>query len=179
MNVQHALHQLRRAPHQRLAVHSHGRVSGQRLDEQRHAQIAARLEVMGGREYGEVRGGDLVEREQLLRQRLVLPDEHLAWPAARVGDVHQVEQTVHRRRTEGEVLAEVLQQIEGQVGLLLVEPAQQLAHVIVNAEHRRLVSARTQGARDLFHHCVVGTLVRWGLEIGQDRDLHSRSCMPD
>ena len=59
-------------------------VGPERLDEQRHPQVAAGLEVVAG-EDREVGIEDLLVGEATLGQRLVLPERQLARPAAGVG----------------------------------------------------------------------------------------------
>src|SRR5579871_2531221 len=99
-----------------MAVDADGCLAGQRLDKERHAQISARLD--GGiqrinREFGIL---DVVERQQLLRQRLVGLQIIFARAAARERYAQEVEQPGDVDMTEVGV-AERFDEIENHVRL--------------------------------------------------------------
>src|SRR4051794_34606306 len=77
---------------QRFAVDADRGVGAERLDEQRHPQVAAGLEARVLREDREIGGAYLVKGEELLGERLVLLDVELAGAAAGVGHAEQIEQ---------------------------------------------------------------------------------------
>ena len=105
-----------RVVHQRLAADAERRVRAQRLDEQRHAQVAAGLEGGLAGEDGEARIEDVLEGEQLLGEPLVLAEVQLAGAAAGVLEAEQVEQPGDGDVAE-DVVAEHLHQVEDQLGL--------------------------------------------------------------
>ena len=121
VDVRHAFHELLGVAHERALVDADRRVHAQRLDEERHAQVAAGLEVGLRVERGEVRVGNLLEREQLLRQRLVLLEEDLAGSAAGVGQLEQVEHARDSHRAAQDVVAERLDEIEHELRLALLQ----------------------------------------------------------
>ena len=148
-------------------------VGPERLDEQRHPQVAAGLEVVLG-EDGEVGIQDVVEGQRLLGQPLVLPQVQLARPAAGVADAEQVEDPGHGD-VAPDVVAEHLQQVEDQVGLAPLHARDELAQVAVDAEDRRRVPPLAEGLGDLIDHHVI-LLRAFALHVRQDRDFHRSPC---
>jgi len=133
-------------------------------------QIAAGLELRRRIERGEVGIGDLLEREELLRQRLVLLEKDLTGPAAGVGQLEQVEHARDAHCTAEDVVAERLDEIEHELRLAFLQAFDHLDDVVTNREDRGLVPRLFERCGDLLHD-DVGFLVA-GLEVSQDRDIH-------
>ena len=124
------------------------RVLGRRLHEQRERE-APRLAVAPvARQQREARGRDAVVGQDLLRQHLVARDHHAARIAARVGQLHQLEER-HHVLVVGDDALEFLEQVERDVRLPVGDRVAQVRQVVAHAEHLHFVAHRAQRRRDV------------------------------
>src|SRR5881394_60918 len=173
VDVEHALHELLRVAHEGAHVDPDRGVHPQRLHEQRHPQVAAGLELGARCERREIRIRDVLEREQLLRQRLVFLEIYFTGAAARVRQPEQVQQPRDAHGAAEDVVAERFDEVEDQIGLRLLE-RDHVRDVVANRHDPRFVARFHERRFDLLHHDV--RLLVAGLEVGEDRDVHELGC---
>ena len=174
-DVGHPLHQGHGVVHQRLAADAERGVGAERLDEERHPQIAAGLERLLPGEDREPGIEDVLERQELLGEPLVLAEIELAGAAAGVLEAEQIEQAGDGNVAE-DVVAEHLHEIEDQVRLAAGQPGDQPLDVAVDAEDGDPVPQAPERPGHLGNdRLVVLRVFVFAVEIGQDGDLHASS----
>src|SRR6185369_9390980 len=97
-----------------------GGVEVQRLHEERELEAGRTADAAAAGEDGEPRHGDAVVGEELLGDGLVPGQQQAAGVAAGVGQLQQL-QVGHHVLVEGGDVREALHQVEGDVGLELVD----------------------------------------------------------
>ena len=112
----------------------------------------------------------MLEREQLLREDLVLPEVVLGRAAPGVRDPERVQHAA-----DGEVAVrapgELLEHVEHELGPALLQPADELLEVAVDREHRDLVLAGPQRCLEL-RYDEVDLVAPLALDVREDRDTH-------
>ena len=110
-----------------------------RLDDERVLQPGGLApELATGRDHGEARNADAVVVQDHLRERLVAGDHQAAGIAAGVGQLDELE-IAHDILVEHRLPTKILQQIEGDVGLEVVDGPAERRQVVVEPERLHLV----------------------------------------
>jgi hypothetical protein len=99
-------------------------------------------------EHGELRGGDAVEREQLLAERFVARQEQAPRVAARIRLAHQLEKGYHVL-VIGDDAVELLEQIEDDIRLPVGNRAAQLRQTVEHADAAYVMAALAQRSGDV------------------------------
>ena len=97
--------------------------------------------------------------------------EDLAGPAARVGNLQEVEHAGDADDAAHDVVAERFDEVEHELRLARLEPTDELVDVVANREDRGLVAALGETVRNLLHGDVGLFFVR--LEIRENGDIHT------
>jgi hypothetical protein len=178
MDGGHPLHQGAGIVHQGVGGNADGRIGAERLDEERHPEVAAGLEPFRLREDREARIENPLVVQQLLAEALVLAEIEVARTAAGVAHFLGLQQCRHQHVAHHAV-AEHLGHVEDQLRLPARQSLQELGHVAEERQDRDAVAQLPEGAHHLRHdHVQVFLGGPHRLDRGAHGDLHSSSPMP-